>query len=321
MKKDALRKILLILGILFSLTGFCLIAFSAIKITGLSISDGYTGTVDGFLGIFLFFTGIFLIERSSKKGQSAIEFLMTYGWAILAAVLALGVLAYTGVFSSDSLGGGCTALMSPPFYVNAQQITPDEVTLEIKNQGNIAQTITEIIASVGGEQCIYTGPKSLAPGGLFAFTASCGNPLTAEETVKGDIEVSYTKPSSTLEQKASGTIKCEVMMSPGEGGQRTGEECGNGIVEGLEACDDENIVGGGVDGCSESCEVEAGFVCTEPPIPQPTRCFLVNNYEQNTCGNGIVEEGEECDLASGNGEVVEGLVLCTFTTCIAGLPP
>lgn len=34
-----------------------------------------------------------------KKGQLAMEFLMTYGWAILASIIAIGVLAYFGVFS------------------------------------------------------------------------------------------------------------------------------------------------------------------------------------------------------------------------------
>jgi len=36
-----------------------------------------------------------------KKGQAAMEFLMTYGWAILAAIIAIGVLAYFGVFTPD----------------------------------------------------------------------------------------------------------------------------------------------------------------------------------------------------------------------------
>jgi len=36
-----------------------------------------------------------------KKGQAAVEFefLMTYGWAILAAIIAIAVLTYFGVFS------------------------------------------------------------------------------------------------------------------------------------------------------------------------------------------------------------------------------
>ena len=36
----------------------------------------------------------------NKKGQRAMEFLETYGWAILAAIIAIGVLAYFGVFTS-----------------------------------------------------------------------------------------------------------------------------------------------------------------------------------------------------------------------------
>ena len=35
----------------------------------------------------------------NKKGQAAMEFLMTYGWAILAAIIAITVLAYFGVFN------------------------------------------------------------------------------------------------------------------------------------------------------------------------------------------------------------------------------
>jgi len=34
------------------------------------------------------------------KGQAAMEFLMTYGWAILAAIIVIGILGYY-YFSSD----------------------------------------------------------------------------------------------------------------------------------------------------------------------------------------------------------------------------
>ena len=36
-----------------------------------------------------------------KKGQAAMEFLMTYGWAILVVLVAIGALAYFGVLSPD----------------------------------------------------------------------------------------------------------------------------------------------------------------------------------------------------------------------------
>ncbi|HLD12893.1 MAG TPA: hypothetical protein VJB87_04855 [Candidatus Nanoarchaeia archaeon] len=39
----------------------------------------------------------------SKRGQAALEFLMTYGWAILIVLIAIGALAYFGVLNPQRL--------------------------------------------------------------------------------------------------------------------------------------------------------------------------------------------------------------------------
>ncbi len=39
----------------------------------------------------------------AKKAQAAMEFLMTYGWAILVVLVVIGALAYFGVLSPDTL--------------------------------------------------------------------------------------------------------------------------------------------------------------------------------------------------------------------------
>ncbi|MEK6904168.1 MAG: hypothetical protein AABW87_01095 [Nanoarchaeota archaeon] len=38
-----------------------------------------------------------------KRGQAALEFLMTYGWAILIVLIAIGALAYFGVLNPERL--------------------------------------------------------------------------------------------------------------------------------------------------------------------------------------------------------------------------
>ena len=38
-----------------------------------------------------------------KKAQAAMEFLMTYGWAILVVLVVIGALAYFGVLSPKKL--------------------------------------------------------------------------------------------------------------------------------------------------------------------------------------------------------------------------
>jgi hypothetical protein len=49
-----------------------------------------------------------------KSGQSAVEYLITYGWAILAVLVAVGAFAYFGIFNpSDFASEGC--LISTPF--------------------------------------------------------------------------------------------------------------------------------------------------------------------------------------------------------------
>ena len=45
----------------------------------------------------------------NKKSQAALEFLMTYGWAVLVVLVAVGALAYFGVLSPDRfLPAKCT---------------------------------------------------------------------------------------------------------------------------------------------------------------------------------------------------------------------
>lgn len=66
--------------------------------------------------------------------------------------------------------------------------------------------------------------------------------------------------------------------------------CGNGWVSGTEECDDGNEVFG--DGCSDNCVVEFGFVCTG----NPSICTA-----QSTCGNSVIEAGEQCDMGAQNG--------------------
>lgn len=39
----------------------------------------------------------------NKSGQAVMEFLMTYGWAILVVLMAVGILTYLGLFDQDHL--------------------------------------------------------------------------------------------------------------------------------------------------------------------------------------------------------------------------
>ncbi len=95
--------------------------------------------------------------------------------------------------------------------------------------------------------------------------------------------------------------------------------CGNGIRQTGEACDDGNLVPG--DGCDANCGAEytcgdgvvasnfgeqcdppkAGPVCSMAEFTaNPTSCGCGSTCAYKVCGNGIVQEGEQCDPPNGS---------------------
>jgi len=70
-----------------------------------------------------------------------------------------------------------------------------------------------------------------------------------------------------------------------------GGHCGDGVIQGSEACDDGNTASG--DGCSQSCQLEANYSC-------PTAGQLCTNLA--VCGNSILTSDEICD----DGNTVSG---------------
>ena len=51
--------------------------------------------------------------HNNKRGQAALEFLMTYGWAILSAIIVIGALGSYFYFNS---GSTTTFVVGAPFY-------------------------------------------------------------------------------------------------------------------------------------------------------------------------------------------------------------
>jgi uncharacterized protein (UPF0333 family) len=144
-----------------------------------------------------------------KKGQAAMEFLMTYGWAILAAVIVIGVLASFGVFSpSKYVPISCT--LSAPFGCDKNQVsaTTNAVSLVIRNGGGESFDISSVtIAGCGNNTTGYT----LADQATQLVTITCGSNLTSGEKFSGDVSITYTPTSGgVLNMTSSGSVVVKV---------------------------------------------------------------------------------------------------------------
>lgn len=90
-------------------------------------------------------------------------------------------------------------------------------------------------------------------------------------------------------------------------GNTNSTECGDGIVDTVELCDDGNPTDG--DGCGADCNVEIGWSCTrDDPSVCTTVCgdsIVIGGHEGCDDGNQIVGDGcsEQCD--------VEGFYACS----------
>lgn len=158
-----------------------------------------------------------------KKGQAAMEFLMTYGWAILAAIIAIGVLAYFGVFSPGKLVAAA-ATVNAPFGISAHNVlntgtTDGTVNLDmVQNSGG---TITNVIVTVtgtgamSGVTCTSAAVASWNTGTSQSVALDCTDgvatdPLTAGQSFAGEITVTYNQQGSALDLRTTGSIRDTV---------------------------------------------------------------------------------------------------------------
>jgi uncharacterized protein (UPF0333 family) len=145
-------------------------------------------------------------KEMDKKGQAAMEFLMTYGWAILAAIIAIGVLAYFGVFSPGKyMPNACT--LNAPLGCDDYRVTSSGVDLVIRNGAGDAINVTNVVV---GSCTAYTNLGPIADGNKANLTLTGCGTLTSGAKYKGDITVTYTTATGTYAKTATGSITAQV---------------------------------------------------------------------------------------------------------------
>lgn len=145
-----------------------------------------------------------------RKGQAAMEFLMTYGWAILVVLAAIGALAYFGVLSPDRFlpekcqmpaGIACTGYTGTTTAVqvrmqNAGGFDMDSIVVNITNSAGASVICTDS----GGDSVLQNGE---------ADTFTCTSAFTAGK-LKTSLDISYTNRQTTLNHSKKGELILKI---------------------------------------------------------------------------------------------------------------
>jgi hypothetical protein len=141
----------------------------------------------------------------AKKGQAAMEFIMTYGWAILVVIVAIAALAYFGVLSPGkylpekcvpAAGIGCMSFKA----------TTTGVDLILQNALGKDITVTGINLEDAGCNDTFTTTVVNGESGTFALTCA----LTAGSKINSDMVITYDEVGGLTGLQNSGTLNAKV---------------------------------------------------------------------------------------------------------------
>jgi hypothetical protein len=158
-----------------------------------------------FISVNFIYLNYFGTVMKNNKAQAAMEFLMTYGWALLVVLAAVGALAYFGVLKPQSfLPEQC--ILTPGVACLDFKITPANISVIMGNSLGRDIDITNIAAG----NCSQTFSQELNNGDQHKFVLSgCSNGETGTK-FKGDLIIDYTSKDSGLAKTIQGSISGKI---------------------------------------------------------------------------------------------------------------
>jgi len=148
-------------------------------------------------------------QNMQKRCQAALEFLITYGWAILVVLVAIGALSYFGVLNFDMLLPERCVLPAGITCLDFKMST-SSATVALKN--NFGETITLdkiTVARKDGISCSNSTPIFLKNNDKTTVIISNCNNGDSGKRFNGDISVDYTK-EKLLSHSVKGSIQAKL---------------------------------------------------------------------------------------------------------------
>lgn len=143
-----------------------------------------------------------------KRAQAAMEFLMTYGWAILVVLLAIGALAYFGVLDPSRLLPESTTFPAPISNVDNALIdlTDDSIEVALINNKGVAISLDGNATVDVVSPTICNGPYSVTMKDNTGTLISVGDSIPQGTTFLLKIECTGTSASAVIGEKFKATV-------------------------------------------------------------------------------------------------------------------
>ena len=152
------------------------------------------------------------MKRVGKKGQGAMEYLMTYGWAILVVMIVGVVLWKLGIFGGGASGNKATGFIGSKIGVIDASIKCNTTTMSFIVTNQAGSTLSNVNVSVASGDCNDAA-------NLFNLSANskqsvelggCG--ATVGDSLQSNLEISFTErvAGTSISRTQRGTILCTV---------------------------------------------------------------------------------------------------------------
>ncbi len=158
-----------------------------------------------------------------NKGQAAMEFLMTYGWALLIVLVAIGVLATMGVFSGSKIAA-TVCILQPAFACEAVVKADTVGSVAIQLQQGLGTNLDDFRLSLsnmrkGGSACIPSSSPVMSPGSVswsfndgssqvFSTNTNCNLEGQAGTRFTADLIAAYTQ--NGISHKKVGQLRLNI---------------------------------------------------------------------------------------------------------------
>ena len=167
-----------------------------------------------------------------KKAQAAMEFLMTYGWAILVVLVVIGALGYFGVLNPMALLPE-KCVFGSEIVCRDWMLKSNVVSLNLQNNLGETMTITSIkvlkddkvtllcsLTSITNTDVNANNPQKLLTGQTGKYVIGVPNTGTigtcdfgvSGQKTKLYLSVLYKKGTSTLEHPIEGEVFAQVQV-------------------------------------------------------------------------------------------------------------